>query len=167
VLVLGRIWDETNRAVVDGAAGLLAEALRGSSEVLGPREFVGEAAAAGVGTWARHVVDRVQRGSSPTRADTREALERSGIVTTVTVDVTAYDQVWGPDAKFTRVSLEAEAFHIPTAQLVWRLRSAARIEDKHGRAFGHAMEQAVRELAWTISPRSDLSSFLSGRHWFP
>lgn len=157
-LVLPRSVDrDENRPLAESASELLVRRLRESGEVLGSRQFLGEAAAAGVGPWAGAFLERVQRGAWPTAEERLMLQDRLGIHTLVATDVTAFEQVWGKYGKFTRAGLIAEAFHVPTDRVLWRIRGDSEVENKQGRSFQYALEQAVEAVVQGIHPRDRFS----------
>lgn len=165
-LVLARVASEENRSIAESAADLLVGGLRDSSDVVGSRDFVSAAQEMGLGVWALRLVERVQRGGRPAPEEGGALMERFGIQTVVTTEVTSYDQVWGKYAKFTRVGVEAQAFHVPAERIIWRVRREAEVEKMRGRAFQYAMEQAVQDLAETIHrPRPTFSVINAWRYW--
>jgi hypothetical protein len=164
-LVVARPATVENRAVVESAAELVTTALRNSTEAIGVRDLFREAGAAGAAVWAPQLVDRIQRGGWPTPEEGGELLGRFRVSTLVAVEVTSYDQVWGKYAKFTRVGVGLTAFHIPAGAVIWRLHSDAEVEDKRGRAFQYAMEQAVTDVVEAIDPRWRFSLAEAWRSW--
>jgi len=103
-LVLPRSVDrDENRPLAESASDLLVRRLRQSGEVLGARQFLGEATAAGLGAWAGGFMERVQRG------------------------------------------------------VLWRIRGDSEVENKQGRSFQFALEQAVEAVVEGIHPRDSLS----------
>jgi hypothetical protein len=175
VLVVGRVASEENRPVAQDAAVLLLGALRGSADVLGAREFLSEAEIAGLGVRAPRLLERVERGGWPDAGEAGDLLDRAGVTTLVAVQVTTYDQVWAETGKVTRVDLEAQAFHVPSREVVWQARGAGFVEKERGRAFRLAMESAVLSLAQSIQPAPPLPSvselaravwpWSNGRRW--
>lgn len=170
VLVVARAFAEENRPIAESAAELLVAALRGSSDVVSSREFLSEASASGLGGRAPRLVARVEQGRWPDPGEAGELWERAGIATMVAVQIIAYDQVWLESGKATRVGVEAQAFHVPTKEVIWALRGAAEVDRERGRAFQYAMERAVQELAWAIQLRPQLPSIdapwpWSSRRW--
>jgi hypothetical protein len=164
-LVLARVADEDNRAMAEGAADLLINALRESMPVVGGRDLVQEAEVRGRGAWAAGAMARVQRTGRPTVEDSRVFWDAFGVTTLVATDLTEYDQVWGKYSKFTRVGLEVQAFDLGSDRALWRLTGSSEVEDMRGRAFRVAMEQAVQGLADAICPRRDLSVIDAWRYW--
>lgn len=164
-LVVARSSTVENRAVVESAADLVAGSLKDSTDAIGVRELFREAGAFGVATWAPQLVDRIQRGGWPTPEEGGELLGRLKVATLLAVEVTTYDQVWGKYAKFTRVGVSVTAFHVPAGAVIWRLHSDAEVEDKRGRAFQYAMEQAVADVIGAIDPRWRFSVAEAWRSW--
>jgi hypothetical protein len=165
ILVVPRATLADNRAVSENAVELLAAALRDAREALEPRDFLRLAGAAGAGVWAPRLVERVQQGSWPTPEDAGELQARFGIASILAVEVTTYDQVWGRYAKFTRVGVDVQSFRVATGALVWRIYRDVEVEDKRGRAFRYALEQAVLGVADTIDPPSGFSLTAAWRSW--
>jgi hypothetical protein len=149
-LVLGRVLDEANRPVADAAAALLAQSLRRAGDVMVDGELLGEVPRTD-DAWASQLMEDLRLGRWPDGL-VCERLEQLGVSTLVIVTVTSYEQVWGKYAKFTRVGLEAQAFHLPARQTVWRFPGYAEIEDKRGRAFQLATEDAVEQIANAVYP---------------
>jgi hypothetical protein len=164
VLVFARVPSEDNRAVAERAADMLAGALRESRDLVVPRELQSAAVLAGLGPWPR-LAERLERGGWPTAEERGVLRDRFGIRTLVATEVTAYEQVWGKYAKFTRVGVEAQAFDVASAGIQWRLRGDAEVEDMRGRAFQYAMERAVRELTDAIEPQWNFSLTDAWRYW--
>jgi hypothetical protein len=150
-LVLGRVVPEANRAVAEAAADLLARSLRPAGDVMVAADLLGEVPR-GDGAAVRQLIEDLRVGRWPD-GEACERLERLGLSTLVIVTVTTYEQVWGKYAKFTRVGLEAQAVHLPGPQTAWRFPGFAEIEDKRGRAFQIAMEEAVGQIASAVYPR--------------
>jgi len=164
-LVIARPAGLENRAVVEGAADLVIASLQDSADTIGVRDLLREAGAFGVAVWAPQLVDRIQRGGWPTPEEAGELLGRFKVATVLAVEVTAYDQVWGKYAKFTRVGVSLTAFHVPASAVVWRLHSDAEVEDKRGRAFQYAMERAVADVMEAVDPRWRFSFAEAWRSW--
>lgn len=157
-LVLPRTVDrDENRPLAESASDLLVRRLRESGEVLGARQFLGEATAAGLGAWAGGFMERVQRGTWPTSEERAMLQERLGIHTLVATDITAFEQVWGRYGKLTRAGLLAEAYHVPSDRVLWRIRGDSEVENKPGRSFQFALEQAVEAVVQGIHPRDRMS----------
>jgi hypothetical protein len=76
-----------------------------------------------------------------------------------------YEQVWGKDGKVTRVGLEAEAFHLPSRQALWRVRGSVEVEEQRGRSLQYALEEAVVAVADGIRPRPSTSTSDAWRLW--
>jgi hypothetical protein len=165
VLLVARASMPENRPIAENAAELLAAALRESGSALEPRDFLREAATNGTALWGPRLVERVQRGGWPTPEEGGELLGRFGISTVLAVEVTAYDQVWGKYAKFTRVGVQVQAFHVPTGTVIWRVHRDTEVEDKRGRAFRYALEQVVAELVSAIDPQVRFSLVDAWRSW--
>jgi hypothetical protein len=157
-LVLPRAVDrDENRPLAETASDLLVRRLREAGEVLGTRQFLGEATAAGLGFWAGGFVERVQRGTWPTTEERATLQEKFGIQTLVATDVTAFEQVWGKYGKLTRAGLLAEAYHVPSDRVLWRIRGDSEVENKQGRSFQYALEQATEAVVQGIHPRDRFS----------
>ncbi len=165
VLLVARARMPENLPVAENAAELLAAGLRESGPALEPRDFLREAGGNGIALWGPRVVERIQRGGWPTPEERTELSSRFGISTVLAVDVTEYDQVWGKYAKFTRVGVEVQAFHLPTGALIWRVHRDTEVEDKRGRAFRYALEQVVGDLVAAIDPQLRLSLVDAWRSW--
>jgi hypothetical protein len=163
-LVVARTSDSENRATAEAAADLLVRELD-RRDVVAVRQVLAEATAAGAGVWAGRLLDRLHVGGWTTAEENMELFERVRVVTIVAIDVTAYDQVWGRTGKFTRVSLNAEAFHTPLAKVVWKVRRDIEVESMRGRAFTYALESAVGELASAVDPMSGLSLVNAWRYF--
>lgn len=159
VLVVPRGGDEQQRALAQRAADTLAWALRGRHAVVRTRELV-----AGAG-WITAPVERVERGAWPTLDERAALVGELGVQTIIAVALTEYDQVWGKYGKFTRVGVEARAFDVGEGAERWRLHGDAEVEDKRGRAFQYAVEQAVQHVADAISPEWRLSLGEAWRAW--
>jgi hypothetical protein len=157
VLVVPRASGPESLPVAAAAAQRLAGALRGAADVLGPQQFLGESSVAGLSVRAPRLLGRLADGAWPEPGESQDLLERAGILTLVAVQVTVYEQVWAPTGKWTRVGLAAEAFHLPTREVLWQVRAGAEIEKERGRAFRLALEQASARLAETIRPASPLA----------
>jgi hypothetical protein len=164
-LIVARVGTDENRPTAEEAAELLANGLRETAHVIGVRELLGEARLAGLGVWASGVSERLQTGGWLTAEEGGVLGERFGIRTLVATHVTEYDQVWGKYAKFTRAGVDAQAFDLIAARVVWRLRGDAEVEDMRGRAFRVAMEEAVQELSHAMCPRQAFSLVNAWRYW--
>ena len=164
-LVIARPSAPESRTVTESAAELVLGSLRDTTDAIGARELIREAGAFGGALWAPQVVERVERGGWPTPEESGELLGRFKVATLVAVEVTAYDQVWGKYAKFTRVGVGVTAYHLPAGAVIWRLHSDAEVEDKRGRAFQYAMEQAVADVVEAIDPRWRFSLAEAWRSW--
>jgi len=164
-LIVARVSSEDNRATAEAASALLLNALRDAGEVLGVREFLNEARSQGLDPWATSLIGRVQVVGWPTLEDARVLREAFGISTLVVIEVTAFEQVWGKYAKFTRAGVEASIFDIKTGRVTGRVARDVEIEEMRGRAFQFAMEQAVQDLADTLYPRTSFSIVNLWRHW--
>jgi choline dehydrogenase-like flavoprotein len=147
------VSSEENRAIGDDAVEQLANALRGAVQIVGVRQFAGEAAAAGLAVWASESVSRVERGGRLTREDGEVLWDRFGVRSVIITDVKVYEQVWGQHAKFTRAGIDALAVDLVADQVLWRRHGDAELEENRGRAFRLAMEQAVQGLANSICHR--------------
>jgi hypothetical protein len=164
-LILARLVTDENRANAEAASDLLQNALRDAGLVIGPREFLGEATAVGLGVWAAGLTDRLQRGGGATLDEGRLLAERFDIRTVVGTELREYDQVWGKNAKYTRAGMDAQAVDVGTDRVLWRLHSETEVEAKRGRAFRFTMEQTVQDLAGAICPRSGYSFTNTLRSW--
>jgi hypothetical protein len=165
VLVVSRVVDAGNRAVVDRVTDLLVAALGEGAQVVGRQRFLAESRA-GAAPWAGRALDRFESGGWPTR-DEADALSRQlGIGALLTTGVNSYDQVWGKYAKFTRVAVEVDAFDLRAGHVVWRMQTRKEVEEMRGRAFEHAMEQAVGDVVAAIQPsRGGISLIDLWRSW--
>ena len=164
VLVVARHVGVENRGISDRAAELMAQGLRFAGEVWMPDDLVREAAAVGATPWALAVAQRLTAGAWPS-ADDRIELLRFAVTGLIVTEVTAYEQVWGKYAKFTRVGVEARAFDVPAGGVVWRLHRAVEVEDVRGRAFEHAIENAVGSLVAAVYPGATYSVVDLWRVW--
>ena len=157
-LVLPRSVDrDENRPLAESASDLLVRRLRESGEVISARQFLSEATAAGLGPWAGGFLERVQRGAWPSLDERTTLQDRLGIHTLVATDVTAFEQIWGKYGKLTRAGVLAEAFHVPSDRVLWRIRGDTEVENKQGRSFQYALEQAVEAVVQGIHPRTRFS----------
>lgn len=127
-------------------------------------DFLREAVAVGAAPWALGLVQRLKVGGWPTPEDRPELL-RFAVTGALATEVTAYEQVWGKYAKFTRVAVEARAFDVAAGTVVWRQHRAVEIEDLRGRAFEHAIESAVGALVASINPGTAFSALDLWRVW--
>jgi len=144
VLVIARSGPE-GRVVADAAARRLLEALRDSFDVVGQVEALRGAPS------LHPVLRQLQAGVWP-RAEEAAQLAAVGLVGVLTVEVTAYDQVWTADGKATWAGLIAEAFMVPAGPGGWRVYREARVDDRRGHAFQSALDEAVSSLAAAIVP---------------
>jgi hypothetical protein len=147
VLVVARFPADDNRPIAEAAEDLLLRALRGAGDAVGGEQWLRHAVAVGAWWPAARLVDSLRRGASPVVEDNAVALEHLGVNGVIVVDVPTYEQVWGRHAKFTRVSVEAEAFQLAPRTSLWRVRGAVEVEEHRGRAFQYGLEQAVRVIA--------------------
>jgi hypothetical protein len=157
VLVVARAADASGAAIAEDAADIFAEALRYRIDALGRRRLQVEAHVAGA-LAVPAMLSRVALGGWPSADEGRALHERFGITAVAAVEVTAWEQVWGKHAKFTRVGVRLDAVDAVTgARIVARHRDAE-VEDKRGRAFRYALEQVVTDLAADVGvgPRLDL-----------
>jgi len=164
-LIVARVVSEDNRATAEAASALLQNALRDAGDLLGVREFLNEARSQGLDPWALGLIGRLQIVGWPTLEDARVLREAFGITTLVITEVTAFDQVWGKYAKFTRVGVEASIFDVKTGRVTGRVAKEAEVEEMRGRAFQYAMEQAVQDVADTLYPRTSFSIVNVWRYW--
>lgn len=164
-LVLARISSEDNRATAEAASGLLVNAVRDAGAIVGAREFLAEAKSIGLGPWASALLDRLQPVGWPTAEEGRMLRDAFGITTLVMTDVTAYEQVWGKYAKFTRVGVEASVYDVRSGRLLGRFGKDVEVEEMRGRAFQYALEQAVQDLGETLYPRMTFSVVNVWRYW--
>ncbi len=165
ILVVPRVDSLEQAPIAELAADLLVEGLRGTAAVLGVRDFRREADVAAAPLWAPRLVGRIAGGGWPTPEEGVGLSERFGIAAVIAVDVTAYDQVWGKFGKFTRVGVDTEAFDVLRGGVVWKLHRDVELEDKRGRAFRLAMEEAMGDLTGAIDPRWRLSLLDVWRSW--
>jgi hypothetical protein len=152
VLVVARFPAEVNRPIVESAEELLLRALRGTGDAVGGEQWLRHAVAAGAWWPAARLLEILRYGGSPVVDDTAIALEQLGVNGVIVVDVPTYEQIWGRKAKFTRVAVEAEAFQLSTRTSLWRVRGAAEVEERRGRAFQYALEQAVQVVVDGVRP---------------
>jgi hypothetical protein len=164
-LVLARVSSEENRATAEAAAGLLLNAVRDAGSVVGAKEFVAEARGLGLGFWAVGMLDRIQAVGWPTPEEGRVLREAFGITTLVMTEVTAFDQVWGKYAKFTRVGVEASVYDVRSEKVLGRVGKDVEVEEMRGRAFQYALEQSVQDLGETLYPRTTFSMVNVWRYW--
>jgi hypothetical protein len=164
LLVIARQPAVENRGIAERAADLMAQGLRPAGEVWTADEFVREAAAVGATAWALGLVERLRIGGWPT-VDDRAELLRFAVMGVLATEVTAYEQVWGKYAKFTRAGVEARGFDVASGAIVWRMHRAVEIEDVRGRAFEHAIESAVGALVAAVSPGTAFSAVDLWRVW--
>jgi len=165
VLVFARVTEDQNRPVAEAAADLLAASLRESGDVLTVRQFLNEAAVVTPELWASLLFARLQRGGWINPEEAEVLLNKFNVTTLVATEVTTYDQVWAKNGKFTRVSVEAQAYSTTAAVVLWRARGENELEDKRGRAFQLAMEDAIGAIAESVSPRSGFSIAGMWRSW--
>lgn len=165
VLVFPRVAEEQNRSVAEAAADLLAASLRESGDIVTVRQLLHEAAVVTPELWAPLLFGRLQRGGWLNREEATLLLEKFNITTLVATEITTYDQVWAKHAKFTRVSVEAQAYSTTAAVVLWRTRGETELEDKRGRAFQLAMEDAIGAIAQAVTPRSEFSIAGMWRSW--
>lgn len=146
VLVVARFPPDDNRPIAESAEALLLRSLRGAGETVGTDQWLRHAAAAGAWLPASRAIEALRLGGSPVAEETAPALEQLGVNGVIVVDVTTFEQVWGRRAKFTRVAVEAEAFQLADRRSAWRVRGAVEVEERRGRAFQYALEEAVRVI---------------------
>jgi hypothetical protein len=142
-LVLARVSSEENRPTAEAAAGLLLNAVRDAGSIVGAKDFMAEARGLGLGFWAAGMLDRIQTVGWPTPEEGRVLREAFGITTLVMTEVTAFDQVWGKYAKFTRVGVEASVYDIRSEKVLGRVGKDVEVEEMRGRAFQYALEHPV------------------------
>ena len=164
VLVVARQTDPANRGIGARAAELMAQGLRPAGEVWSAEDLLGEAAAAGATASTLALLARLSAGGWPSM-DERLELLRFAVTGVIATDVTAYEQVWGKYAKFTRVGVEARAFDVAAGGVVWRLHRAVEIEATRGRAFEQAVEHAVGGLVAAVMPGTTYSAIDLWRVW--
>jgi hypothetical protein len=165
VLVFPRITEIHNRQVAEAAADQLATALRGAGEVLTVRQFLNEAAVVTPEPWPSRLLGRLASGGWLNPEEATVLLEKFNVTTLVATEVVTYDQVWARYAKLTRVSVEAQAYSTTAAVVLWRARGEHEIEDKRGRAFQLAMEDAIGAIAHAVAPRPGVSLTGLWRAW--
>ena len=165
LLVIARQPAAENRGIATRAGELVAHGLRPIGEVWSADDLVREAAVAGNPAWAVRLVERLSVGGWPT-PDDRLDLLRFALTGLVAVEVTEYDQVWGKYAKFTRVSVEAQAFDVTNGSLMWRIHRGSEVEDVRGRAFERALESAVNDLVASIQPGGGRVTALDFWRWW-
>jgi hypothetical protein len=166
-LIIARVPLDENRPIADSAEDLLLRALRGGgADVMSGRQLVAESAAAGLGLLGPRLIERVRQGGAPLAEDGPVVLEQLHIGAVVVVEVSTYEQVWARSAKFTRVGLDTHAVSVASRELLWRVGTVTEVDDRPGRAFQYAMEQAVDEVAGAIQPRpADWSPGSLWRQW--
>jgi hypothetical protein len=164
ILVLAVPPPVENRGITDRAAELMAQGLRTGGDVWTADDLLREATLVGAHGWASGAVSRLASGVLPTAED-RIDLLRFSLTGLVVIDVTAYEQVWGKYAKFTRVAVEARGFDVVAGMGLWRLHRAVELEDMRGRAFDHAIESAVGSLVATIAPGAPIAPMDLWRAW--
>jgi len=165
VLVVARSGSEENRSTAETTAEMLLQSLRACGDTLSARELQAAARPLGLGGWASSLAERLQSAGWPTPEEDRLLGQRFGITTVVAAEVTAYEQVWGKYAKFTRTGIEARAYDTGSSHPLWRLQGSAEVEDMAGRAFQHATEQAVQDLGGAICPRQTFTIMDIWRSW--
>jgi hypothetical protein len=165
LLVIARHPGPENRGIATRAGELFAHGLRPIGEVWSADDLVREAAASANPAWALRLVERLSVGGWPT-ADDRIELLRFGLTGLVTIEVTEYDQVWGKFAKFTRASVEAQAFDVASGSLMWRVHRSSEVEDLRGRAFERALEVAINDLLSSIQPGGGRVSAVELWRWW-
>jgi hypothetical protein len=166
-LIIARVDLEENRPIADTAEDLLLRALRvGGSDVVSGRQLVTESTAAGLGLLGPRLVERVRQGGAPLGEDGPVVLEQLHIGAVVVMQVSTYEQVWGKSTKFTRVGLDTHAVSVASRETLWRVGTVTEVDDRRGRAFQYAMEQAIDEVAGAIQPRPvDFSPGNLWRQW--
>jgi hypothetical protein len=164
-LVLARVSSEENRPTAEAAAGLLLNAVRDAGSIVGAKDFMAEARGLGLGFWAAGMLDRIQTVGWPTPEEGRVLREAFGITTLVMTEVTAFDQVWGKYAKFTRVGVEASVYDIRSEKVLGRVGKDVEVEEMRGRAFQYALEQSVQDLGDALYPRTTFSMVNVWRYW--
>lgn len=147
ILVVARFPADENRPIAESAETLLLRSLRGVGEAVGSEQWLRHATAAGAWTPAARIVEVLRLGASPVAEDLAISLEQLGVNSVIVIDVPTFEQVWGRRAKFTRVAVEAEAFQLAQRVSTWRVRGAVEVEERRGRAFQYALEEAVRVIA--------------------
>jgi len=165
VLVFGRVTEEQNRAVAESAADMLAASLRESGDVLTVRQLLNEASVVTPHLWAPALFARLQRGGWLNPEENALLLDRFNVTTLIATQVTGYDQVWAKHGKFTRISVEAQAYSTSASAVLWRTRGESEVDDKRGRAFQLAMEDAIGAIAESVRPRSGFSIAGMWRSW--
>jgi hypothetical protein len=161
VLVVARFPASENYPIADAAEALVLRTLRGAGDVVGSEPWLREATAAGAWLPAARVLDLLRAGGSPITEDTAAMLEPLAVQGVILVDVPTFEQIWGRYGKFTRVAVEIEAYQVSTRASLWRVRGAVEVEDRRGRAFQYALEEAVRTAVGHLhpSPRPVLVEF--------
>ena len=164
ILVVPCAVEERHRAVAERAADLLVAALGPGAHVLARRGLLAETSR-DLGTKAGQALDRVERGGWPTPEEAESLTRELGSGVLLTTRVSSYDQVWGKYGKFTRVAVDVDVFDLRAGHVIWRMRGWSEVEDERGRAFGHAMEQAVGDVAAAIRPSRGYSLIDIWRSW--
>jgi hypothetical protein len=162
VLVVARATSVQGHAVALAAAERLAAGLRESAAVVGGRDLLEEAG--GTVAMAR-LLERLERGGTLAPGEGAELRDRFRIGALLAVEVTAFDQVWGKYAKFTRVGVAVERIDLASGEPTWRAQRDTEIEHQRGRAFQYALERAVADLVDAIDPRTQLSPIEVWRYW--
>ncbi len=164
ILVVARQPVTVNRGIGDRAADLLAQGLRPAGEVWTFDDVRREATVVGAAPWAANLADHLATGGWPT-VDDRMQLLKFAVTGIVVSEVTAYEQVWGKYAKFTRVGVEARGFDVAAGGVVWRLHRGVEVEDVRGRAFDYAIESAVAAVVAAIYPGTPFTVVDLWRGW--
>jgi hypothetical protein len=161
VLVVARFPATENYPIADAAEALVLRTLRSAGDVIGSESWLREATAAGAWLPAARLLDLLRAGGSPVAEEIAVLLEPLAVQGVILVDVPTYEQVWGRYGKFTRVTVEVEAYQVTTRASLWRARGAVEVEDRRGRAFQYALEEAVRTAVGAMhpSPRPALVEF--------
>lgn len=165
LLVVARAATPESAPLARAAADLLAAGLRENNPTLAANDLVREAALVETPLAAGRLLKRLEAGGAPTPDEGRELARRFEIAGVFVVDVTTFDQVWGRFAKFTRVGLSVDVFDAASAERAMRLHHEVEVEDKRGRAFQYAMEQAVGELTRALGAGPAFTPVEAWRFW--
>lgn len=165
ILVVPRAATVENRPIADQAASLMAHALRDSVDTLDPRQLLRESEPLGSAPWTARLLERLESGGAPSLEEGAMLHERHTIAAMLAVEVTAYDQVWGRFAKFTRVGLVVRMIDVASGRVLVDRHRELEVDQMRGRAFQYGMERVVAELAASIDPRSGFSAINAWRYW--
>jgi hypothetical protein len=165
VLLVARVEGEAARPIAERATRLLARALEPLGPTLGADALLARAEAAGLGVEARHLLAGLERGAGLSAEQAEWLRSRFGLAALLAVDVTAYEQVWGEYAKFTRVAVRLVALDTASGTRLWQTSREVEVEGMRGRAFPYALERAVEEASRDLAPRPRFSLVEWWRSW--